>query len=360
MNVFVIRSPYCYLNAIELKRKYDLEDDACILVIAYSAADSVDMEHFGRIVDSDEWHRIEYIPQNVSAAQKKYSSQKTRKFRFPGEKIFFLRKYVFQINRSLPEKKDVEKVVVQNIDDYVFLHIANQLEPDYLYCLDEGPKSLWTTELRKHSYGRNWIEQAGISFKRLAMSLFFGYKVAPLKNTIFFSCYDLAHGPTESLVRNSYDFLRAKAARLQPQEELIYFIGSSISEVGVVSEEYYLHSLARVKKDYPNQKMVYIAHRADDENKLKNIEENLGIPVVVFHIPFELQVAITGPVPRKIISFYSSVLVNMHTMFRGVVDVVSYRLPERKIAKRYRDEVNTVYDYFLEVREEYFIIKYLE
>lgn len=360
MNVFVIRSPYCYVNAIEFKKKYNLANEACVLLIGYRVLESIDIKHFEKIVDQNEWFRVSYFPQNATVAYQEELLQTNDALQFPGTKLLFLKKYVSRINTILPDKAGVEKVILQNIDEYSFLHIANHLNPEHVYCLDEGPRSLCTTDRRKISYGHGKLMQFAQNAKRLVMRLIFGYQVLPQKKTTFFSCYDLNHQSTESLIRNSYEYLRSKAVQLSREDDLVYFIGSSLSEVGVVSESFYLESLEKVKSEYPDHRIVYIAHRADCQKKLKIIEQELGIPVINFDIPFELQLAIVGPVPSTIISFYSSVLINSHTMLGDVVEVVSYRIPEEEIGDRYKEEINTIYAYFADLDSDSFNLRYLE
>lgn len=359
MNVFVVRSPYCYINAFELRHRFKMLPQDCYLLIGYTQKNDIDVQHFEHLFQESEWAGKAYFPKNASVAYKENTNPWFGMLNF-FLKVIFLKKYVLTLNSLLPPKSVVKNVILQNIDDYSFLHIANSLNPKMVYCLDEGPKSLWTNKLRKITYESTGFQKTLLELKRKVMSVVFGYHVHPIKQATFFSCYDLKVAEGENVLRHAFEYLRKSAMRLPRDEYVIYFIGSSLSEVGVVSEDYYVNSLKVIARKFAPKKVIYIAHRADSIEKLERIRNDLGIEVKLYNIPFELQLAMFGPIPACIASFYSSVLINCTEMFQSTLKVTSYRIPARELSSQHRAEIESVYDYFISHVSDTFSVEEIE
>lgn len=347
MNVFVVRSPYCYINALEIRHKMKMSAENCYLLIGYSQINDIDVQHFEKMYHEEDWAGRAYYPKNTSDAYKEWEKQQPKIFEF-FLKVVFLKKYVAAINKLLPPKSTVKNVILQNIDDYSFLHIANSLCPEKVYCLDEGPKSLWTSKLRRKARLEFNHQTLFQGLKRLIMTVLFGYRVKPITKATFFSCYDLQLEENEKIIRHSFEYLREKALRLPHDQNSIYFIGSSLSEVGVVTEDFYLKSLKGIASLFAPKKVIYIAHRGDSPDKLVRIKKDLGIEVKLYSIPFELQLAMFGPIPACIASFYSTVLINCVEMFQSTLQVTSFRIPDRELSSKHRAQIKSVYEYFLD------------
>jgi hypothetical protein len=346
MNVFVVRSPYCYINALEFRHKFKMSAESCYLLIGYSQISDIDVQHFEKVYQEEDWAGRAYYPKNASDAYKEWVKPQPQIFEF-FLKVFLFKKYVSSLDKLLPPIDSVNNVILQNIDDYSFLHIANSLKPAEIYCLDEGPKSLWTNKLRKKARLKFDLHKVLDGLKRTIMAAFFGYRVKPITKVTYFSCYDLPMGNGEKLVRHSFEYLQESALRLSRDQNLIYFIGSSLSEVGVVSEEFYVKSLKVIVDSFAPKKVMYIAHRGDSSDKLMRIRTDVGIEVKTYSIPFELQLAMFGPIPAQIASFYSSVLINCAEMFHSTLQVTSFRIPTHELSSQHRAQIESVYEYFL-------------
>jgi hypothetical protein len=346
MNVFVVRSPYCYINALEIRHKLKMSAESCCLLIGYSKINDIDVQHFEKVYHEEDWAGRAYYPRNTSDAYKEWAKPRPKIIEF-FLKVIFLKKYVANINKLLPPKSTVNNVILQNIDDYSFLHIANSLKPAEIYCLDEGPKSLWTNKLRKKARLEFDIHKVLHGLKRTIMTAFFCYRVEPVTKVTYFSCYDIPVENGEKLIRHSFEYLQESAFRLPRDQNLIYFIGSSLSEVGVVSEDFYVKSLKVIVDSFAPKKVIYIAHRGDSSDKLMRIRSDVGIEVKTYNIPFELQLAMFGPIPDQIASFYSSVLINCAEMFQSALRVTSFRIPTQELSSQHRAQIETVYEYFL-------------
>ncbi len=356
MNVFVLRSPFSYVNCLEFRDSFQLKPEACYLLVGYKERESIDVRHILRLYEESDWAGMTLFPQSSTVAASE--SRLANHFRL-GQTVvkpLILPSYAKLLKAILPCRQ-AERVILQNIDDFAFVHIANSLRPTKVYCLDEGPKSLYTNSQRTQRTGLLQLGGPVHTQKRKLLELFFGYHVQRLAGVSYFSCYDMVVGPGEKLIRHSFSFMRSKALRLPRDENLLLFAGSSLSEVGIVDEQFYLETLATIRRQFAEKNMVYVAHRADCRAKLDKIEKDLAIPVVSYDMPFELQIAMFGPVPGVLVSFYSSVLVNCHEMFQSSLAVVSYRIPLERISAAYREEIALVYRYFDEYRSSSFLIR---
>ncbi len=347
MNVFVIRSPFSYVNALELRNKLDLQSEQCKLLFAYTSKDDVDVDHIKRIFDPNIWGSLIFFPKNFSSflAERERGSKGNI---FSSINFFLLfRSYVCLIHSLLNGTCDVKRVIVQNIDEYSFVHIANFLNPDCIYCLDEGPKTLWTSKVRANIVSSEVRFRSILQYcKRGLMRFLYDYDVRPLKNVIFFSCYNFELAKDEEILINDYGYMRSLSAANAQDTGSVYFIGSSLSEVGIMEENLYLDYLEKIKRFFNEKEMKYISHRADSLEKLDRIRNEIGLEVISFDIPFELQVSVKGPVPFAIASFYSAVLINCHEMFQYKIKTFSFRIPKEVLSEKNIDSISTVYEYF--------------
>ncbi len=351
--VFAIRSPYSYLNALELRNFLGLTTSQCHLVIGFKVFDDIDIQQFQGLCDEDQWAAVSYVPVNMDAYLFYNKLGQVGSFGVL-EKIRWMKKFVQSIEKVLPPAGEVCGVILQNIEDYLFLHIGNSLASDNIYCLDEGARTICTAMARSDKDNSFVGKVLGEYAKRNAMGLLYGYRVNPIKSIQYFSCYTVPLRKNDTLAVNTYDLLRTKLQDVPKDLETLLFIGSSLSEVGVVSEEYYLCSLKKILSYYSGKKIHYIAHRGDSEEKLCKIENDIGMKVVKYDIPFELVISQSESIPYGVVSFYSSVLVNCYKMFAGNLKVVSVRLDYDEISNRHKDDIENVYSYFEKISGEDF------
>lgn len=343
--VFVIRSPYCFVNAMELRYELQLSPHQCILLIGYRESNDINIEHINRMYHAEEWVSKNYFPYNMESFILDNTSEDNNNSSKQKNRYLLYWRYVRCLNGILPDKDMVDSVVVQNTVDYSFIHIANSLSPKRVYCLDEGTRSAWKTnvsKIKKAISAKNTLEYT----KRKLLKNLYNFNINRLSNITYFSCYDIEIEEGDELIKNTYQQLRSKIEKLPSNDKLILFIGSSLSEVGVIDEKFYLKYLKKIKAYYSDYQIHYIAHRADNKEKLDKIQHDLGIDIIKYKLPFEMQIAEIGPVPRCIASFYSSVLINCYQMFNPKVETVSFELPREQINTRHREKIDAIYSYF--------------
>jgi hypothetical protein len=346
--VFAIRSPYSYLNALELRNSLSLTAEECYLVIGFKNYNDIDIQQFKGLCNEQDWVRVSYVPINMDAYLLYNKFGESGSFGVL-DKSREMKKFVQSVGEVLPSADDVYGVVVQNIEDYLFLHVGNYLDPNVIYCLDEGARTICTALERSGNDSNSGSQKFGQYVKRNIMELLYGYKVSPISSIHYFTCYNVPLRKNDAILVNTYELLRKKIRDIPKDGNTLLFIGSSLSEVGVVSEEYYLYCLKEISRYYYGKKICYVAHRGDCEEKLRKIEKDLGMTVVKYNIPFELVISQGESIPYGVVSFYSSVLVNCYKMFADNLKVVSVRLDYNELSNRHKDDIINVYNYFEEL-----------
>lgn len=90
------------------------------------------------------------------------------------------------------------------------------------------------------------------------------------------------------------------------------FIGMPVVELGLISLETHLKNLDLINQKFKEQELIYFAHPGESENNLKQIMKNYK--VVFLPRIFEEYIGEGKDVPQDIVSYYSSVLLNIHLM----------------------------------------------
>lgn len=134
--------------------------------------------------------------------------------------------------------------------------------------------------------------------------------------------------------------------------ECIYFIGQPLEKIKAVSPEFYLDHLKKFISENPDKKVFYIPHPRELKDKLNQIAKfcNILNPNKVFEEYFlKLKKK-----PSTIVSFYSSVLVNILAIDKNV-KIISIQIPESALVHpRFKKHLEPIYTVFKNISEERF------
>ena len=135
----------------------------------------------------------------------------------------------------------------------------------------------------------------------------------------------------------------------------VYFIGSPLVETGIVEKEYYLQILSNLYKVNKTLKIKYFAHRAESDTNLK--EYSHMFEIIRNHDPFETFICNSNILPKVIISFYSSVLLNLFSKYSMLqfksIEIESMKLiaaPDKKV------RIIKLYNLFRQIKEANFML----
>lgn len=147
------------------------------------------------------------------------------------------------------------------------------------------------------------------------------YKIKPLNNQV--------------IIYNNFDrFKSLMAGNKNIENNKIFFLGSKLPNIGLVSEDYYVYMIESILKKYENFNIVYIPHRAEDVESLSFLQRKyVNLQIKKMDYPVEIYMLENDILPHKIISFYSAALVSIKIMFPNLL-VESIQL-DPKIFEQY-------------------------
>jgi len=161
----------------------------------------------------------------------------------------------------------------------------------------------------------------------------------------------LTYSSPLKLIAEGEDKIEIIKRRINPKrqiidEDIIYFIGQPLPEIGVISSEYYIATLKKLKYTY-SKKIIYFPHPREGDNLIREISKifEIKIPETIFEEYFlNLQT-----IPCEVISFYSSVLVNL-VFLNAPSKITSVGIPENEIrGARFIRITSTTYEYFNQI-----------
>ncbi|SNT69268.1 hypothetical protein [Psychrobacter sp. LV10R520-6] len=128
---------------------------------------------------------------------------------------------------------------------------------------------------------------------------------------------------------------------------LVYYYGSKYSEVGIISQDYELLFLKRIKNfyDFKNKKIIYFAHREESEEKLDLFSKELDIKVITSGTMAELYLLESKVLPVEISGAYTSILNNVKVIFPEI-SLRSFKLKPEQVGYKWRKDIGLVYDYY--------------
>lgn len=150
---------------------------------------------------------------------------------------------------------------------------------------------------------------------------------------------------TQKRYVNNFKSLRTQMSKKKYQfSDRIYFLGGKLNEAGYMSESEYIFLLGNIFKSFPNEKIVYVGHRGENQGKLKKITEMYNIEVILPEYPIELICLYETEIPKKVVSFFSTALMSLSIIFENEIEVISYKFNYSK--SKYKKNLDEFYKYY--------------
>lgn len=350
-HIFLVKSPLQLLNAIEAKHHYQLQADDCYLLVM------ADRKSFPQLIQqveaSGEWLHvvpIYRVPLWFSDPWRELDETDD----LLQQRDTLLRSSFFNIrrlNRLARHGGEVGYVFIGDNNNIYMRHFAHVVSHRQSVLLDDGTSTLDIACQRLQGVRQRKPARISKRLKRLAKRWLQGLRDEQPEQVEFFTVYNIEVSASDRRVKNDFRFLRRHAQTLKQSDD-VYFLGSPLSEVGLMDEEEYLCQLGRVRAHWPDAAMVYVAHRRESVEKLKQIETQLSMAVRLFDFPIEYQIAVLGPRPRQIISFFTSALDNLHQILGEDIHISACRLP----AGSYREpeRIDPIYRHYEQIANAHF------
>ena len=352
-NIFLVKSPLQLLNAIEAKHHFELDDKNCYLLIMGDRKSYSQLMKL--VIASQQWsnvvllNRVGLVAGNPWAVCDNLGDIDKLRKTLLRSSLFSIRR----LNRLARAIKDVKYVFIGNNNSPLMRHFANSLDHQQTVLLDDGTATLDIARQRMEGQVAPKPSKLSKRIRLAAKRIFQKLNARQPENVVFFTAYKIAVTGADRVISNDFAYLRNRALGLKATET-VYFLGSPLSEVGIVSEDKYLESMRRVKKYYAGKDVLYVSHRRESPEKLARLKSEYGFELACFDYPVEYQLAFVGPRPVELASFISSALDNCRLIFEDKMKIVAFKINEINADRR--DIVNEIYDnYELSVGENFIV-----
>jgi hypothetical protein len=244
--------------------------------------------------------------------------------------IYYFKSWVF--STILSQRKDIKdyieicKGIEKNFHNVIFLasHYDSDstllflsiVQPKNFFLLDEGTASFSVFLKRK---SRN----ISVNIKLIIKSLLYVQKISIPETITYFTRFNIPSNRLDSILK--YSPQKTLNTPLLLREEL-FFLGSSVSDIGLMEEHKYLIFLTSIyeKKLAPIQ--FYLPHRKESNSKLEKISD-IGFIILKNNLPFELEFGSMNSYPGIISSFScTAVLDNLTSMFEYTPRLIIFEI----------------------------------
>jgi len=335
-SVFLVKTPLQLLNALEARYHFNIPKQDSVLIIMGDRKSQPQilalakaMHEWGSVIVLNQMNLFFGDPlkcENIPWYKDLFSSDIFNKS--------FLN--VQRLNRMNERLGKVDYIFIGHARYIYMTHFMNVMPHNKTVLLDDGNATLQLAIERKQGITSNIKVKKKI--KLAAKRLFQGVRDEAGENLIFFTMYNISVANNDQLVRNNFKKIKSDISD-HGLTDNIYFVGSPISESNFVSEQTYLDQLKKVKEYYCGKNLIYIAHRREYPEKLKKISQALQINTILFEYPIEYQLAIVGPRPKVLASFFSSAIDSCQLIFSDSILINIFKLiiddvPEREKIKQ--------------------------
>jgi hypothetical protein len=124
----------------------------------------------------------------------------------------------------------------------------------------------------------------------------------------------------------------------------VIFVGSKMSEIGVMSEDAYIDAIKQILSKYNHCEVIYIAHRGESTQKLAKLQYEIDfLNIQYLGYPLELYFLQETILPKTILSFYSAALIGLKHIC-SECQIESYLF--NHLDSRYESVIQLCYAYF--------------
>lgn len=245
--------------------------------------------------------------------------------------------FLFRIKIYLLKKKydKINELYIGSYDNFFHLGLAAAFEDKVrLYLLYDGLQMVSVAQKRAGNR-----KESIRTYPKLFN--FAGFKPPSLKTITYTSPLEFKVPAVDKIIKIKSTSNKSVVLK----DELIYFVGQPLVDMGLVSFEFYLDKLNRLKTNFPEHHIIYIPHPKESPAIKKKISQIFEIKY--FEKIFEQEYLEAKIFARNIVSFYSSVLMNIYYMANGDLNVYSIALNKSEILRSESImSISKIYEYF--------------
>lgn len=318
MHAFFIGSPLQYLCAIEACKQFDITPSKRLLIIYQYGENAIDLFQTISLWDRENWPNVYFLP-NI-----------------PKLRNFYVLPWLNKVSNLHIGK--VKKVFIAH-DRLLFRHFINQVKANEVWLLDDGVGSLTIAQKRINFEQKRKNKITGFILQLM------GIKSQPIEKLDYFSSFPVVAKETETVVTNQFLTIKEQLSKKDVSNDTVILLGQPLIEAGVVSYSDYNAYLVNIAARHVDNKILYYAHRRE-ENKHLNIYDKVpNIEVVKSTKPIELTLLELKKLPNQVLSFYSAALITLPLIYGQYLSYISYKIPsEGFLQDKHRVAVDLFYE----------------
>lgn len=163
---------------------------------------------------------------------------------------------------------------------------------------------------------------------------------------LFFTIFQsLITDGTKFCIENKLSYFRDKRIVTEGFKvtKQIFFIGSPLSEEGIISLQDELKLIEKCRAVFAEYKFFYILHRRESSNKISKLLPEREI--LKFDLPLELQFLTQDKIPEVVCSIFSTALLSLSILFEDI-KCYSFLPDENQVNEKYRNDFKVQKKYY--------------
>ena len=213
-------------------------------------------------------------------------------------------KIMRRINIFTSSKGSFDKVFFTNYNSWIQHYLVKKYPQSQKIYISDGTAIFPIAERRK--------KDKTVPFKGNKIFAQHVLKLKPVPNLHFFTPIKLDLSPSDSMELFTYN----NSSDASVDENKIYFVGGPLVELHKLKESANMKHLKSLRKSFSAQQIHYFAHRRENQ---ENLESYAFFDYVLKDDrSFEERLAFEQELPSKVISYVSSVLVNLAPVYPQV------------------------------------------
>ena len=293
-SIFFVEAPFQVLSAYEAIPFFSLEDYSLVVRLSGEKANDIQLKQIVNFLFKDS-KNIEFT----------FIKSRNRTL------LDYLRMIKYLVKISVMQFQ-YKYVFIGNMESGFLSIIMKVINKNKIFLLDDGIKSI--------TFQNTFTEKKYFNLFTMLNNL------KPIANQI--------------IIYNNFKHIEKLISNIKYNNNVL-FVGSKLNEVGIVTEAFYIEYIKKISNYYKNNKILYIPHRGESENKLAKIAMVENIEIVKMDYPVEFYPIFFKSCPKHIASFYSAALISLSKLYPEI-KVKSFFIQEPLI---YKNEIKEAYRY---------------
>ncbi|HIP11101.1 MAG TPA: hypothetical protein EYG73_00145 [Arcobacter sp.] len=288
-NLFIVRSPLQFINAIEAKHHFKTQNNILCLIHNTSTVNSKQMNQLLTLTTWDKTLELNHDNSKNSLFNNIKFIKNILKYQF---------NYIFTGHLG-------------NIN----IALISSLMTEDIFLIDDG-----TATIALHESILNPKYQKKITLNNLIRE--YRFKIFGLKCNIknlkinYFTFFNITPHLDEKIIKNEFLFLKNNFKKSTTESQnTVYLLGQNLVEIAAMHEDIYIGYLKKIINYYQNEKIIYYPHRSETITPKYQVLEKSNFIIKKVTQAIEIELLNNNNEPQHIASFISSALFSLHNIF---------------------------------------------